>query len=87
MPKPEVGTPKWIANQMKSKGLMKLRWFFYAGCKLLLRLGNICIFGTQYVVFRDCTYVMLQYTVLFEAHFLTYSAAQMAALELAASCT
>mmetsp|Transcript_29384 Transcript_29384/g.87887 ORF Transcript_29384/g.87887 Transcript_29384/m.87887 type:complete len:221 (-) Transcript_29384:27-689(-) len=26
MPKPEVGTPKWIANQWKKKGLSKLRW-------------------------------------------------------------
>ena len=26
MPKPEKGTPKWIANQWKKKGLSKLRW-------------------------------------------------------------
>lgn len=25
--KAEVGTPKWLANKMKSKGLQKLRWF------------------------------------------------------------
>lgn len=27
MPKAEVGTPKYVANQMKAKGLQKLRWF------------------------------------------------------------
>jgi DNA/RNA-binding protein KIN17 len=27
MPKAEAGTPKWLANKMKSKGLQKLRWF------------------------------------------------------------
>mmetsp|Transcript_26282 Transcript_26282/g.85043 ORF Transcript_26282/g.85043 Transcript_26282/m.85043 type:complete len:225 (+) Transcript_26282:116-790(+) len=27
MPKAEVGTPKWISNQWKKKGLNKLRWF------------------------------------------------------------
>ena len=26
MPKPERGTPKWIANQWRKKGLSKLRW-------------------------------------------------------------
>ena len=26
MPKPEKGTPKWIANQWRKKGLSKLRW-------------------------------------------------------------
>jgi len=25
--KPEFGTPKWISNNMKSKGLQKLRWY------------------------------------------------------------
>ena len=23
----EAGTPKWLANKMKSKGLQKLRWY------------------------------------------------------------
>ncbi|TRY61390.1 hypothetical protein TCAL_13470 [Tigriopus californicus] len=27
MGKAEAGTPKWLANKMKSKGLQKLRWF------------------------------------------------------------
>jgi DNA/RNA-binding protein KIN17 len=27
MPRAEVGTPKWLSNKMKSKGLQKLRWF------------------------------------------------------------
>lgn len=27
MPKAEVGTPKYIANKMKAKGLQKLRWY------------------------------------------------------------
>ncbi|KAI0086930.1 domain of Kin17 curved DNA-binding protein-domain-containing protein [Irpex rosettiformis] len=27
MPRAEVGTPKYIANQMKSKGLQRLRWY------------------------------------------------------------
>jgi len=27
MGKAEVGTPKWIGNKMKSKGLQKLRWY------------------------------------------------------------
>ncbi|CAL1712196.1 unnamed protein product [Somion occarium] len=27
MPRAEVGTPKYIANKMKSKGLQRLRWF------------------------------------------------------------
>lgn len=27
MPKAEVGTPKYLANKMKSKGLQKLRWY------------------------------------------------------------
>ncbi|KAA8902522.1 hypothetical protein TRICI_005883 [Trichomonascus ciferrii] len=27
MPKAEVGTPKYVANQMKAKGLQKLRWY------------------------------------------------------------
>ena len=27
MPKAEKGTPKWLANKMKSKGLQKLRWY------------------------------------------------------------
>lgn len=27
MPKAEVGTPKYVANQMKSKGLQRLRWY------------------------------------------------------------
>eukprot|EP00092_Neocalanus_flemingeri_P019517 GFUD01021143.1.p1 GENE.GFUD01021143.1~~GFUD01021143.1.p1 ORF type:complete len:397 (-),score=131.61 GFUD01021143.1:76-1266(-) len=27
MGKNEVGTPKWVANKMKSKGLQKLRWY------------------------------------------------------------
>jgi len=27
MPRPEVGTPKWISNQWKKKGLNKLRWY------------------------------------------------------------
>ncbi|OXA43925.1 DNA/RNA-binding protein KIN17 [Folsomia candida] len=27
MPKAEAGTPKWLANKMKSKGLQKLRWY------------------------------------------------------------
>jgi len=27
MPKAEVGTPKYLANKMKSKGLQRLRWF------------------------------------------------------------
>ncbi len=27
MPKPEAGTPKAIANRIKSKGLQKLRWY------------------------------------------------------------
>lgn len=27
MGKAEVGTPKWIANKIKSKGLQKLRWY------------------------------------------------------------
>jgi len=26
MPKPERGTPKWIATQWKKKGMSKLRW-------------------------------------------------------------
>ena len=25
--KAEAGTPKWLANKMKSKGLQKLRWY------------------------------------------------------------
>ena len=25
--KAEKGTPKWLANKMKSKGLQKLRWY------------------------------------------------------------
>ena len=27
MPRAEVGTPKYVANQMKSKGLQRLRWY------------------------------------------------------------
>jgi len=27
MPRAEVGTPKWVANKMKSKGLQRLRWY------------------------------------------------------------
>ena len=27
MPKAEVGTPKWIANQWRKKGMSKLRWY------------------------------------------------------------
>lgn len=27
MPKAEVGTPKYLANKMKAKGLQKLRWY------------------------------------------------------------
>eukprot|EP01071_Lankesteria_metandrocarpae_P004914 Lankesteria_metandrocarpae@DN3745_c0_g1_i1.p1 len=27
MPKAEVGTPKWLANKMKAKGLQRLRWW------------------------------------------------------------
>eukprot|EP00919_Chromeraceae_sp_WS-2016_P036051 GHVR01085566.1.p1 GENE.GHVR01085566.1~~GHVR01085566.1.p1 ORF type:complete len:285 (+),score=94.97 GHVR01085566.1:28-882(+) len=27
MPKAEVGTPKWLANKMRAKGLQKLRWY------------------------------------------------------------
>ncbi|KAF8820966.1 Dna/Rna-binding protein KIN17 domain-containing protein [Cardiosporidium cionae] len=27
MPRAEVGTPKWLANKMKAKGLQKLRWY------------------------------------------------------------
>mmetsp|Transcript_93826 Transcript_93826/g.251067 ORF Transcript_93826/g.251067 Transcript_93826/m.251067 type:complete len:392 (+) Transcript_93826:36-1211(+) len=27
MPRAEVGTPKWVANKMKAKGLTKLRWY------------------------------------------------------------
>lgn len=27
MPKAEKGTPKYLANKMKSKGLQKLRWY------------------------------------------------------------
>ncbi|CCO30733.1 KIN17-like protein [Rhizoctonia solani AG-1 IB] len=27
MPRAEVGTPKYLANAMKSKGLQKLRWY------------------------------------------------------------
>ena len=27
MGKAEVGTPKWIGNKIKSKGLQKLRWY------------------------------------------------------------
>jgi len=27
MPKAEAGTPKWLANKMKSKGLQKLKWY------------------------------------------------------------
>jgi len=27
MGRAEVGTPKWIGNKMKSKGLQKLRWY------------------------------------------------------------
>lgn len=27
MPKAEVGTPKWLSNKMKSKGLQRLRWY------------------------------------------------------------
>ena len=27
MGKAEVGTPKWISNNIKSKGLQKLRWY------------------------------------------------------------
>ena len=25
--KAEVGTPKWLSNKIKSKGLQKLRWY------------------------------------------------------------
>lgn len=39
MPKPEVGTPKWISTQWKKKGLNKLRW--YCGlCKVSCRDAN-----------------------------------------------
>ena len=39
MPKAEVGTPKWISNQWKKKGLNKLRW--YCGlCKVSCRDAN-----------------------------------------------
>jgi DNA/RNA-binding protein KIN17 len=27
MPKAEKGTPKWIANQWRKKGMSKLRWY------------------------------------------------------------
>lgn len=27
MAKAEVGTPKYVANKMKSKGLQRLRWY------------------------------------------------------------
>ncbi|SJK85760.1 Domain of Kin17 curved DNA-binding protein [Babesia microti strain RI] len=27
MPKAEVGTPKWLANKMRAKGLQKLKWY------------------------------------------------------------
>ncbi|VWU50628.1 DNA/RNA-binding protein KIN17, putative [Hepatocystis sp. ex Piliocolobus tephrosceles] len=27
MPRAEVGTPKWLANKMKAKGLQKLKWY------------------------------------------------------------
>lgn len=27
MPKAEKGTPKYLANKMKAKGLQKLRWY------------------------------------------------------------
>ena len=27
MPRAEVGTPKYVANKMKSKGLQRLRWY------------------------------------------------------------
>ncbi|KAI0263919.1 zinc finger protein RTS2 [Gloeopeniophorella convolvens] len=27
MPRAEAGTPKWLANKMKSKGLQRLRWY------------------------------------------------------------
>lgn len=39
MPRAEVGSTKWQANKMKSKGLQRLRWYCQA-CERQMRDEN-----------------------------------------------
>lgn len=51
MPRAEVGTPKYIANKMKSKGLQRLRWYcqgnYISGSLLLILYSLFCYILTS----------------------------------------